>query len=606
MTRPNQPFNPDRYDPRIFDFSFYAAHLLKIKTHFSPGCTGERNTHHPSTEPIEKIVPFIFNPPQRRLHEIFEQQLKQRGYVRIDVLKARREGISTYVEGRGFHKCVTTPNTHGFIVAHDKDSLNTLFSMSKLFYDELPPYYRPMIRYSSKKELVFENPNPRDRFTNPGLRSKIEVFSAKKITSTRSGGYTWAHLSEVAFWPDPDNLCPSIMPTVPDLPGTFIIRESTANGRGNYWHNEWLADCEGETNFTPIFFSWLDFPEYARQWDYDGEEKELMATLDDEETYLLKHHNATPFQLHWRRHKIMDLQGDVELFHQEYPTTPEEAFISSGVCYFNRQKLRSLLSSTSPPIFVGDISPLGLVENSDGSLSIWRHPEKGAQYCIGIDVGGGQIEGDPSVIEVVKVPRGSPLIEQVAEWRGWVDPVETASKAISIALYYNNALVAPEINNHGLTCLNELKANYWNIYRWQYFDRFGKYYSQKLGWETNISTKPILCDYTSACLNAGILVIHSADLIQEMLSFIRKPTGGGEAEVGSYDDRVMAFMIAVFCTAHDFQSASVLNELGLSPNPILKEERVGRQKVEVPDFISSDPFLFSQPRFSGADAWLNY
>jgi hypothetical protein len=601
----NKPFDPTKFDPRIYDFEFYAANLLKIKTYYHP------HSPNASTNQVERIIPLILNPIQRRLHAEFERQLKQRGYVRIDVLKARREGVSTYVEGRGFHKCVTSPNTHGFIIAHDLDSLNTIFSMSKLFYDELPPYYRPMLRYSSKKELVFENPNSKERFTNPGLRSRIEVFSAKKVTASRAGGYSWAHLSEVAFWPEPEKLCPSIVPSVPDLPGTFIIRESTANGRGNYWHEEWLADKEGDSNFTPLFFSWLEFPHYSRPWDSPDEEHELLSTLDEEEEMLLKKYKATTLQLHWRRHKILDLQGDVELFHQEYPVDDVEAFIASGICYFNRDKLRHLLNLCTPPTFVGDITPYGPVSNDDGPLFIWEPPQKGEDYVIGVDPKAGSSDsGDAAVMEVLKVPKDSPIVEQVAEWRGFVDPVVLAGKAIALARYYNDALLSPEINagGGGLTCLNEIKESYYNIYRWQYFDRFAKYMTQKIGWETNITTKPLLCDYCSACLNADLLVIRSEGLIDEMMSFIRRPTGGGEADSGCYDDRVMAFMIALFTLAHSYRSASLLSELAKS-NVKPKEE--DEQKPTAVSYVDHDislpsPLFSSLPWSDSSYSWLNY
>lgn len=841
---------------QIKDFSYYASHCLKIKTYYGP-----------KTAQVEKIIPLNLNPTQVRLHNKFEQQLRDIGYVRINILKARRVGVSTYTEGRGFHKCHTTPNTHGFIVAHDKDGLNTIFEMSKLFYDKLSPTIRPMLRYSSKKELVFENPNQRDRFTNPGLRSRIEVFSAQKVTATRAGGYTWAHLSEIAFWNNPETLCTSLIPSIPDVPGTFVVKETTANGRGGYFHTDWLRAKEGDSNFENIFFSFLEFPEYTREWDYEGESDELIDTIDDEEKMLVSKHKANARQLHWRRHKIMDLQDDIDLFHQEYPVDDVEAFITSGLPYFSRKKLRELLNKTVPPAFVGDITELGLVENEDGPLFLWEYPEKGCEYVLGIDPKTGESEiGDPAVIEVLKVPKNSPHIVQVAEWRDWVDPVVLAGKCIHLGKYYNEGMLSPEINagGGGLTCLNEIKEHYWNIYRWQYFDRFAKQITNKLGWDcfvpkskiltidlqwinadevkegmvlfgceediipsrntpsrrlqaqlvkgikrfiapvikvtlsdgtttvvtpnhpfltktyneswleakdiipgtrikyfpvwesdrsyeagrlsgfldgeghlstaghnyglslaitqsigllsneiadlwcgldfsiqfkydrrfdarhrqeitvmglnkfndvlvalgrirptrllrkfvendlitrnttrsfmdisvvkieelkerevigietsghtlvvnglfshnTNIATRPLLCDYTSACINADIVVIRSEGLIDEMMSFIKRFTStGGEADEGSFDDRVMAYMIAIFTLAHSYQSGAILKELGLFMQPVVTDTNprmiVAPWEVDssnLPDDVKREKASY----FKGDQAWLNY
>ena len=198
-----------------------------------------------------------------------------------------------------------------------------------------------------------------------------------------------------------------------------------------------------------------EFLEYMREWDYEGESDELIDTIDDEEKMLVSKHKANACQLHWRRHKIMDLQDDLDLFHQEYPVDDVEAFITSGLPYFSRKKLRELLNKTVPPAFVGDITELGLVENEDGPLFLWEHPEKGCEYVLGIDPKTGESEtGDPAVIEVLKVPKNSPHIVQVAEWRDWVDPVVLAGKCIHLGKYYNEGMLSPEINagGGGLTC----------------------------------------------------------------------------------------------------------------------------------------------------------
>ena len=55
---------------------------------------------------------------------------------------------------------------------------------------------------------------------------------------------------------------------------------------------------------------------------------------------------ATLEQLHWRRRMLYGTKigGDLNLFHQEYPTTPQEAFVSSGRKVFSIPSLRSIPS----------------------------------------------------------------------------------------------------------------------------------------------------------------------------------------------------------------------------------------------------------------------
>jgi hypothetical protein len=478
--------------------------------------------------------------------------------------------------------------------------------MAKLFYDCLPDNIRPMKRYSSKKELVFENPNDKMRLVEPGLRSRIEVFPANKVTASRSGGYTYAHFSEVAFYQYPEELITSTVPSIPDKPGTVIIYESTGNGRHDFFHNTWLAAKAGDSNFVPYFFPWFRDSRYQTPLT-EKQSLDLVSNLDDEEEMLIEKYAVGPNQLWWRRRKILDYQGvsnPVDKFHQEYPCNDVEGFLSSGSCYFNRTKLHSLLGKTAKPTFIGDITSLGLQANPEGPLSIWEKPEPDILYVMGVDSCEGVDGGDSAVIQVVKVPKpGIPLFVQCAEYVCVIDPVALAEKVVRIAQLYNDALVSIEINNHGLTTQNEVKQHYFNLYKWQYFDRFGAQISQKLGWETNMSTKPLLCDYTSACLNADLLVIRSESLIDEMFGFIRNQSGSGEAESGRNDDRIMAFMIGVFTTTRTYQNSSLLGALGKFDG--------------VMDALATPPMPLSAPKIPWAvddvlmereyeHSWLNY
>lgn len=582
---------------RLKDFRYYANNFLKIKTE----------------PPNAQILPFRLNPIQIKLDSLVERLLKEKGKAEIIILKARREGLSTYVEGRLFHETATTPNVGAFIIAHDKDGLDKIFNMSKLFYDELPTEIRPMKQYSSKKELVFANPNDKERLIEPGLRSSIEVFSANKGTASRSGGYHAAHFSEVAFYADAETLLTAVVSSTENA--KFVFWESTANGRGDFFHNEWLNAKKGESVNTPIFFSWLEFPDYQEPLPNPQARKNLLHSLDEEEQMLVGKYHASPEQLYWRRRIIMRMQNDVDKFHQEYPVDDIEAFVASGNSYFPRTKLRELLNRTVEPIWVGELTGMGLTQSDDGELWIWEHPTKGCDYVIGVDSCEGTEDGDPAAMQVLKVPRGGmPIIEQVAEWHGSLDPVSLGKYSVLLARLYNEALLVPEINNHGHTTLNEIKENYFNVYFWQYFDRFGKTYSKKLGWETNISTRPLLCDYTLACINADVLILRSEELVDEMMNFIRRPTymnAGGDAESGKHDDLLMAFMIALFCLAHsELDSGSLLKNLGSfgKSDDIIIDSKPGKILTFKSRTNIDESFLPPEEGdyYTGDQAWLNY
>ena len=69
-------------------------------------------------------------------------------------------------------------------------------------------------------------------------------------------------------------------------------------------------------------------------------------TLTEDEKYLQKTYNVTLEQLTWRRWCINNnCGGDVDVFKQEYPICPEEAFLSTGRCYFNKELIVKRIES---------------------------------------------------------------------------------------------------------------------------------------------------------------------------------------------------------------------------------------------------------------------
>ena len=106
------------------------------------------------------------------------------------------------------------------------------------------------------------------------------------------------------------------------------------------------------------------------------------------------------------------------------------------------------------------------------------------------------------------------------------------------------------------------------------------------------------------------MVIRSEGLIDEMMSFIKRFTStGGEADEGLFDDRVMAFMIAIFTLAHSYQSGAILKELGLFMQPIVTDTSpkmiVAPWETDV-DYLPSDAKREKESYYKGDLGWLNY
>ena len=100
-------------------------------------------------------------------------------------------------------------------------------------------------------------------------------------------------VDEWAFLPNPEEAWASIEP-VADVGGR-IIGLSTANGSGNFFHHLWTGASTGNNKFATMFYPWSATEDRDQSW------------------YESKQISMLPWQL-----------------AQEYPTTPEEAFVRSG------------------------------------------------------------------------------------------------------------------------------------------------------------------------------------------------------------------------------------------------------------------------------------
>src|SRR3954454_19473665 len=92
----------DRIERLNTDLEYFAAQLLKIRPKAG------------------SLAPFLFNPAQRELHRIIEEQKVKTGRVRVIVLKARQMGISTYVAARYYKATTSNPGLRTAIIGHEK------------------------------------------------------------------------------------------------------------------------------------------------------------------------------------------------------------------------------------------------------------------------------------------------------------------------------------------------------------------------------------------------------------------------------------------------------------------------------------------------------
>jgi len=465
--------------------------------------------------------PLVFNRAQEIVNEAIEKQLRETGRVRAIILKARQMGLSTYTAGRVFWKSYFNAYNKSVILAHDGATSDALFTMSRNIIDNMSVDMRPAFKKSNAKEIMFEH-------NDSGYR----LYTAGSPEAGRGTTPTIAHLSEVAFWAHDEKILAGLFQGISQAAGTEVILESTANGVGNAFHRLWQGAVKGENEYVPIFVPWFLMPEYRRNAP-EGfkrtEEEEVLVTrfmLDDN-------------QLYWRRLKIAE--GGYDKFRQEYPSTPEEAFIVSGSNVFNLEKLSQLVPQ---PILASrefNSESKMFEDQRNGSLEIFKYPTFEDAFAIGADVALG-VGKDYSSAIVMNKNR-----EVCAVYRNnTIDPSAFGDLLFYLGRYYNNALLAVESNSMGIATLNRLtQMGYVNMYYQTKMANVSKEEGTRIGWRTTSASKPAIIGFLKNAIESEDIWIPSRIVIGELMNYVADDTGKTNAIIGHNDDTVIALAISL-------------------------------------------------------------
>lgn len=558
-----------------------------------------------------QVVPFEMWPGQQKVWDVIQRQRAAGKPVRVIVLKSRRQGVSRFSMAHLVHRCTQHPHRRALVVAHDKSTPGELFDDAEKFYGglptapEAPEWLKPPLRNRRNTEgnklLHWGNPSRNDIAAgNVGIDSTLRIDTASEVEAGRGKTITDLLCSEVAFWQNPRKAL-SLQNAVFDEPGTTVIWESTANGN-NFFKQRWDRAMRGESEYEPVFLSWLDDPKCQRPFD-TPEERERFADHvgrgewgHDEPELIAR--GATLEQLKWRRFAIVDkCDGKLDLFKQEYPSTPAEAFIASGNHVFSMSFVQKAVDSaqiTDPQAEVGVLAETGSrtrrllngeIEVPTGAVWVpkqatgfaathdfwrrWRLPcgcevsdegcvcgtaqngqERPAgprQYVIGVDVADGEANTDGEkawhAVQVIDHLTG----EQVAEYRSRVDTDLLTRDVFMAGHLYNEAWIAVEVTgSHGLPVARDLwhKYGYRKLYRRKAHESTREKQQDRLGWDTNRRTKPLMISLLTELLREGSHGIRSLQLALEFTTYIELPNGKQAPDDDAYSDLLLAYGIA--------------------------------------------------------------
>jgi hypothetical protein len=441
-----------------------------------------------------RLVPLALNRAQ--------QELSGSCAPRRIILKARQLGVTTWIAARFFLRTITRPGTLTVQVAHDQDSAEELFRIVHRFQENLPERLRAGAARTSRanvRQIVF-----------PHLDSQYRVETAADPNAGRGLTIQNLHASEVARWPrDAAATLASLRAAV--APGGEIFLESTPNGAGGCFYDEWQrADATG---YERHFFPWWYEPSYTLPETPAG-------PMTPEEQELIARAGLTGGQIAYRRKLLANFRG---LAAQEYAEDSATCFLASGDCVFDVEAVERRLPFCNQ----------GSVQRDNGRLRIWFPPLTGRRYVMGVDPAGGGSEGDYACVQIIDRSTGL----QCAELQAHLAPAELAHRVAALAHEYNQALVVVERNNHGHAVLALLQTA----------ERYGHLYQEKgrLGWLTTAANRPMMIENFAAVLSAAPQLFQSARLLGECRSFVRHADGSTAAIAGAHDDCVLAMALAL-------------------------------------------------------------
>lgn len=524
-----------------------AEQIAYIKAHLSDVWWRLNNLYKIVNEDGE-LVTFRMRPAQR---ELFKNM-----HYRNIILKARQLGFSTGIDIYLLDQALFNKNLSCGIIAQDLPAAGEIFSTKiSIPFDNLPAWLRATFQINTRREGA-----------NGG---HIEFAHGSKIrvsTSFRSGTVQRLHISEhgkiCAKYPaKAKEVRTGTLNAIKD--GCIVFIESTAEGVGGDFHTMSTRAMDlGQLNL-PLtsqdykfhFFAWWQDPKYQtsvptgglrlskyHQEYFAAVEQTMGITLLDE-------------QKQWYIRKEIEQQEEMK---QEFPSTPSEAFLTSGRRVFAAINVMQAEGQCKSPLLVYDIEPVtgkrtkvqalraGNAEELQRTLLnhllVWELPDPDEDYAIGGDVAEGLENRDRSSFDVVKKSSG----EQVAHWFGYLDAELFAQLMAHVGRWYNTAFIGPERNNHGHAVIQKLREIYphRSIYSEQYLDRDHDDETPKLGWLTTAQSKPVIIEGLKSLLRESASGVRWIGTINELNTYVYDARGRMNAQTGCFDDQVMSYAIA--------------------------------------------------------------
>jgi hypothetical protein len=542
------------------DFPYFCERLLKInpkvKELVQARAEGDNET------PRGPLIPFVWNEAQREVWRVMLEMIARGVSVKLVILKARQVGISTFFCAYIFWLMWRQLHTRAGIVAFEKKTtLAELNETMATFYEALPAGYKPRLRQHrkdgsgrvGKEEMYFD-----DRKAN--LQFVVQSPGAMRGVARDA-----VLCTEVSFYKEPEQFFGGFLPVLSESSTSLLILESSPED--GYFRDAYEIAKAGGTDRRAVFIPWWMVTDlYSRsiirrgRRMYDGKDpnREIVFT-----PAVRKHQRAvsrmaqkigrppiTDEQMWWWLNFCeSNYQGDDEWMRQEFPDDDVTAFQRASKSAFKAalpivaetvgevreiypDAQAGLLTSTTYHNFELDQIVVFEPEQKEGwidqerrpGLVLLEAPRLDYTYVIGADVADEEGEDDEEGERAFSV--GTVYCcntrEQVAWYRGHLDPTDWGDELVKLGYFFNTALLVVERNNMGRLTEHRIRTLRYpphRRFRWPDWNVGPHALTKKEMWETNTTTKMMMMGALRQWLRDRFFIVRDPGLHDELAHY---------------------------------------------------------------------------------------
>lgn len=443
------------------------------------------------------------------------------------ILASRQVGKSTICRVKLLHYILFNNDKTVAILANKEKTARKLMKELKDAYQRLPYWLQVGVKSWNSDSIELEN-------------GMTVICSSTASSAIRSYSISLLFLDEFAFVPDniATEFMSSVYPTISSGKTSQIVIVSTPNGMNNFFNMWQNANQDPDNEFHPIKIKWNEVP---------GRDE------------------------NFKKKTIANLPKGIIQWNQEYGCR----FIGSTNNLVDPDILENIKTD----------KPIALKFND--RLLIYKFPEKGKEYILGIDTASGT-GLDYSVIQVLEI-NGDCDLDQVAVFRdNKIEINEFAEVCVAVSEYYNNGQMMVENDGVGQALTNAIFYNHEN-------ENLINLDPKGLGINANKKTKSEACTNLKKYVEEKWLKIRDQTTLYELSRFIeiRKNIFQCQEKDG-HDDTVSALYWAVYYLKTPYydpksnRRANVSKEYDLNKEteepPVIIFDEGDSSSIEVNDF----------------------